>query len=55
MNITNIYVARDKQVDTSASKLNYAETFRNNQHFDLFKQAICCNTIGTKEESTATE
>ena len=39
----------------SEPQYNYKDFFVNDKHIDLFNQSICCNTIGTVKDSSATE
>lgn len=56
MTVTDIWLGRELTFTTGAEDtFKFTDFFKNEQHIELFKQAISCNTIGTVEESSATE
>lgn len=56
MTVTDIWLGRELTFSTGPEDVfKFTEYFKNDKHAELFKQAISCNTIGTAEESSATE
>ena|SRR3569833_1066081 len=55
MTVTTIWAGRSVPVKVTEPKYDYKHYFNSEKHFQLFVQAIATNTIGTIEESSATE
>lgn len=56
MTVINIYLDRELTFSTGEKDtFKFSDYFNTDQYAELFKQAICCNTIGTELEASATE
>ena len=55
MTVTNIWAGRSIAVKVNDEKYVFNDYITNEVHQGLLKQAICLNTIGTVQESSATE
>jgi len=55
MTVTTIWAGRSIPVKVNDEKYTWTDYFTSDNHFQLFVQAICLNTIGTIQESSATE
>jgi len=55
MTVTNIYVGVDKAVKVNDAQYIWKDYLNNDNHQELFRQAVCCNTSGNAEHASATE
>lgn len=55
MTVTDIWAGEPRKLPVNDEIYNLSSIFPNADHLQLFNQAISCNTIGTVEESSATE
>jgi hypothetical protein len=55
MTVTNIWTGRTIAVKVNDPTLNLKDYFTGDKHLALYTQAICCNTIGSHIEASATE
>ena len=55
MTVTNIFIGVDKTVKINDPTYNFNDYFQNENHINLFKQAIACNTTGLAKDASATE
>jgi P-type E1-E2 ATPase len=55
MTVTNIFIGVDKSVKINDPTYKFADYFQNENHTNLFKQAIACNTTGLAKDASATE
>ena len=55
MTMTDIWAGERIKIPVNDEKYNLKALFKTQKQEQLFIQAICCNTIGTIEEASATE
>jgi len=55
MTVTCVWAGRNVDIKVTEQKYNWSDYFINERHFQLFSQALALNTIGTVQESSATE
>ena len=55
MTVTTIWAGKSLQVKVHDPQYDFKNYFNSDKHIALFTQALCLNTIGTVEESSATE
>jgi magnesium-transporting ATPase (P-type) len=55
MTVTNIYIGVERTLKVQNPTLVLNDYITSESHQELFRQAISCNTIGTAEDSSATE
>lgn len=55
MTVTTIWAGRSLPVKVNDDAYRFSDYFNSDKHIQLFTQALTLNTIGTVEESSATE
>jgi hypothetical protein len=55
MTITTIWTGKTSSVRVNDSSYSLNDYFSGAKHMALYTEAICCNTIGSIEEASATE
>jgi magnesium-transporting ATPase (P-type) len=55
MTVTDIWAGRQVLVKVNDPKYSWKDYFSNDHHAHLLSQAICCNTVGSIKEASATE
>ena len=55
MTVTDIWAGYSIKVKVNDETYDWKDYFDNNSHINLITQAICCNTIGSIKEASATE
>lgn len=55
MTVTNIYIGVDKVIKINDKNYVYNDYFANENHTNLFNEAIACNTSGLAKDASATE
>ena len=55
MTVTDVWAGRKVQIKVNDPSYSFKDYFQSEKHITLFIQALACNTIGTVDESSATE
>ena len=55
MTVTNIWASRSMAIRVNDENYAFGDYFNNDKNIQLLKQALCLNTIGTVDDSSATE
>jgi Ca2+ transporting ATPase len=55
MTVTDIWAGYPIKVKVNDEIYDWKDYFDNDNHINLITQAICCNTIGSIKEASATE
>jgi hypothetical protein len=55
MTVTTVFAGKSMEVPVNDKSYNHKEFFVSDRHYELFLQAMSLNTIGTIEDSSATD
>lgn len=55
MTVTNLWVGKNHNVKVNDERLFFNDYFKSERFIQFFTEAICLNTVGTVEESNATD